>query len=278
MRYLLSLLLVCVCLTGSLCQAGLPSKAVREVAEFVLRKGEKEAAEIGLETLTRKIETLAARYGDDALTAVKKSGSKTFRLVEEAGEQGALTVKLLARYGDDAAWLVARKSRLSLFAKYGDEAAEVLLRHGEAVEPLVGSLGTPATAALKNLSTQNGRRLVMLADDATLAKIGRTDELLGVVSRYGDNAMNFIWKNKGALAVGAALAAFLANPQPFIDGTKDITQFTVESLAKPVAAEVAKNANWTLVLPVVAVIAGLYFAFRFWLKHRAALPSNRTAA
>jgi hypothetical protein len=108
----------------------------------------------------------------------------------------------------------------------------------------------------------------MLADEGTLRKMGRTDELLGVVGKYGDRGMDFIWKNKGALTVAATLTAFLANPQPFIDGTAHITKVVAENVVKPVAAEAAKNTSWTFVLPVLGVIVGAIVAMKIWLRHR----------
>ena len=250
------------------CAAGVTSKAAKEAAEFVLRKFGKEAQEQGLETLTRKIESLSLKYGDDAATAVKKVGPRAFRCIDQAGENGLQSVRLLARYGDEAVWVAGNQSRLALYAKYGDEAAEAMIKQGKIAEPLIESIGEPAANALKTVSTQNGRRLVMMADEGSLAKIGRTDELLGVVGKFGDHGMNFIWRNKGTLAVAATLAAFLANPEPFIDGTVELTQAAAEGVGKPLATEVGKNADWTLVLPTLAVVGGLLIAFKLWLRQR----------
>lgn len=247
--------------------AGVSSKAVQEAAELVFRRGGKEATELGLETLTRKIETLAARYGDDGLTAVRRVGPRTFQLVEQAGENGAQVVRLLAKYGDDAAWVASKSNRLAIAGRYGDDAAEAMIRHGEVAEPLITSLGEPAAKALEHLSTQNGRRLAMLADDGTLARLGRTDEVLAVVGKFGDGAMDFVWKNKGALGVTAGLAAFLANPEPFIDGTVDMSKSFTENVASAVAKEIGENTEWTLVLPLFAVVCGAIVAFRMWLRN-----------
>ncbi|HEX4130015.1 MAG TPA: hypothetical protein VHZ24_08225 [Pirellulales bacterium] len=208
------------------------AKAAKELAEHLIGKGGKEATELAVETLAKKIETLALKYGDDALIAVKKVGPKTFRLVDDAGANGVRTVKLLARYGDNAVWIVKKKNRMAIFVKYGDDAAEAMMEHGEIAEPLISSFQTPAATALKAISPQNGRRLAILAEDGSLAKIGKTDDLLGVVARHGDPAMDFIWRNKGALAVAGTLAAFLANPQPFIDGTVDVSKAVTENVGK----------------------------------------------
>lgn len=62
------------------------TKLIRKTIEYVSRKFGGEAAEQGTETLARKIEILAAKYGDEGLGAVRKVGSRTFRLVDEAGQ------------------------------------------------------------------------------------------------------------------------------------------------------------------------------------------------
>lgn len=249
----------------NICLAQGKAALAREAAEYIMRKFGKEAAEVGVETLTRKIETLAIKYGDDVFLAVRKVGPRTLRIVEEAGEHGLEAVKLMARYGDDAVWVVAKKNRLAIFVKYGDDAAKSMMKHGEIAEPLLTSFGKPAAEALKSVSSQNARRLAMLADDGELAKIGRTPELLEVVAKYGDRAADFIWHNKGLLAGAAALTAFLANPKPFLDGARDIAD-----VPGKVATEAAKNTNWTVVVVCAVCVLGLLAGARLWLHHRRA--------
>ncbi|HEX7376770.1 MAG TPA: hypothetical protein VF278_06635 [Pirellulales bacterium] len=259
----------CLCVS-SVAHAGVASKAVREAAETLFRKGGKEAAELGLETITRKLEALALKYGDDAIIAAQKVGPRTFRLVEEAGENGLAAVKLLARHGDEAVWVVAKKNRLAIFIKYGDDAADAMLKHGQIAEPLIESLGAPSTKALKAISTKNGRRLAMLEKDGSLTKIGRTDELLAVIGKHGDRAMDFVWKNKGALAVTASLAAFLYDPRPFIDGATDLANAAVEGIARPMASEMARQTNWTFLLAAAMLLATVVVALRMRQARRAA--------
>ena len=239
----------------------------KEAAEYVLRKFGREAADEGVETLTRKIETLAIRHGDDAIPAVKKVGPRVFRLIEEAGEHGTHSIKLMAKYGDDSIWIVSKQNRLAIFVKYGDDAAKSMIKHGEIAESLIQSLGKPGASALNAVSSQNARRLAMMADDGQLTKIGRTPELLEVVATYGDRAMDFIWKHKGALAVTAALTAFLANPEPFIDGTADITKYVKEGAVRPIAEEVGRRTNWTVVIVSGAGVFAVLLCIRAWMRH-----------
>ena len=117
---------------------------------------------------------------------------------------------------------------------------------------------------MKTLGSRSARRLTMLADTGELRHIGRADELLEVISRYGDRAMDFVWRHKGALAISAVLAAFLNDPVPFINGTRDIADLVGENVARPlaevpgkVAVEAARNTNWTVVITITAIGLGL---------------------
>lgn len=252
----------------------------REMAEYVMKKFGKEVADEGVETLTQKIETVIVKYGDDGVAAVKNVGPRSFRLIEEAGENGLESVKLMAKYGDKAVWVVEKKGRLAIFVKYRDNAAEAMIKHGEIAEPLIGKFGDSAALALKSVSSQNARRISMLEDAGELAAIGRTPELLTVVGKYGDAAMDFVWKNKGALTVAAALAAFLSDPEPFINGSRDLAQTVGTSLVQPIAEEVGKRTNWTLIVLILIGAAcgfiGLRYGFTRQLRVATSIGTSKT--
>jgi hypothetical protein len=117
------------------------------------------------------------------------------------------------------------------------------------------------------VGAQSGRRLAIMAEGGELAALGRTPEVMGVIARIGDPAMEFIWRNKGALAVGTALTAFLANPQPFIDGTTRLTGTVAEHAVRPavvaagnVAQEAAGLVRWSFTILVAALAVGLCLA------------------
>ncbi len=248
---------------AGIAEAGVKSKAAKEAAEYVAQKFGKEAIEEGAETFARKVEVLAVKHGDEAISAVKKVGPTTLRIVEEAGENGPQAIKLMARHGDNALWVVAKKNRMAIFVKYGDDAAEAMMKHGELAEPLIQTMGKPAAGALTAVSKQNGRRLAMMAEDGTLNQIGRSNELLPVVTKYGDAAMDFIWRNKGALTVATTLTAFLSDPKPFIDGTVELAKPIAEAPGK-IATEVARNTDWTVVTCALLTVGGILF----WLRRK----------
>lgn len=272
-RVLIFIILALLANLSTLAQAGGKTKAAQELAEYLIEKFGKEAAEEGAGKLSTRLESLAIKHGDEAFLAIRKAGPRGLKAVEEAGEHAPQVVRLLSREGDKALWVVENPRRLKLFAQYGDEAADAMLKHKGLAEPLVETFQEPAARAMKSLDGPHARELAALADSGELARIGRTPELLNTVATYGDRAMDFVWKNKGALAVTAVLAAFLANPQPFVDGTVDLGSIATEKLAQPVATEAARQADWTWLGVTALAIAGGYAFFRAWLKHK---PSTAT--
>ncbi len=246
------------------------SAAVREAAEYVMERFGREAAEETVESVASKLTRLCAKHGDEAIVAVKKVGPRAFKLVEEAGEQGPSAIKLMVRYGDEAAWVISQPKRLAIFIEHGDDAAEAMIKHKDIVLPLLERYKGPAAQAFKAVDGQSARRLAMMEKAGELAKLGRTDGVLTTVARYGDKGADFVWRNKGALAVGAALTAFLADPEPFIAGSRDLAN-VVGDVAKEPLREAARGTNWTIValsvLAVLFAIAGIKLRRRLFKPH-----------
>jgi hypothetical protein len=249
--------------------AGGVATAAREAAEFVMKKLGGKAAQEGAEALAGRIASAAARHGDDVLAAVRKVGPRALSLADEAGENAPRLMRLLARHGDDAMRVAGHPQGMALLSRYGDDVAEVLIKHQGIAEPVLASLGTPAVKAMGAVGARGGRRLAILAQGGELAAIGRTPELLAVVARHGDRAMDFIWRHKAVLAGGAALTAFLAKPEPFLSGASQLVGTVAESTVKPavvaagnVAREAAGFVRWALTILLVALAVGIGLAVR----------------
>jgi hypothetical protein len=258
------------------------AQVVKETIEFVVEKFGKEAVEEGSEKLAAKTEALALKHGDEVLTAVRKSGPRAIKLIDEAGPNGAEAARLLGKYGDEARAIVSDPARLTLAGKYGDEAAEAIIKHPAIAEPVVAAYGKAGAKAMSEVGVENGRRLASMVDTGELAKIGRGEELLGVVGKFGDKGMEFIYKHRKVLAGGAALAAFLANPQPYIDGTLELANLVGETVVKPIVeipkvavAEIVEESArnpaiaWTFAAVSAALLAALcYCLYRIFLRPR----------
>lgn len=258
-------LVAVVCLFNTpAAQAQAKTRAAREAAELLM---ERFGAKVGrsVPELTARIEGLAARYGDEAIVAMRKGGPSAFGLVEAAGVDGAKAVRVLAVHGEQGATRVlSRPTAMKQFLQHGDEAANVLVRHPGVAEPLLEKGGAQAVKALGSIDPRNGRRLAMLME-GEMANAGRHPELLGVVAKHGDGAVNFLWQNKGTLAGGAALAAFLADPEPFLSGTRDIASVAGETVVKPVVGGVFTLLNIALGVVGVLLLAIVGLAYKHGL-------------
>lgn len=263
--------------------AGIKAEAAREAAELISKRFAAETVKESAETLAVRLESLAVKHGDEVFAIARKSGPKAIRAVEQAGENAPTALRMLGRYGDEAISVVSQPKSLALAARYGDDAAEALIRHPGVAEEAIEGFGKSAATALKSLDGQNARRLAMLADEGTLAKMSRRDELLGVAGKYGNRAMDFIWRNKGTLALSAALVAFLNDPEPFINGTKDLAKVVGENIAQPIADQAARSFPWSTFYLVALVlgIAGTLWILRtrigviVWRKLRGDAAGSR---
>lgn len=220
----------------------------REAAEFLIAKGGSKA---GVPHLAARIEGLAARHGDDAIAALRRGGHGAVELVEAAGPDAGKALSVLARHGEaGAARVLSRPWAMKHFLAHGDECASVLVRHPGVAEPLIEKGGAAAVKALGAVNPQNGRRLAMVLDGELAGQAAKHPEVLNVVARHGDRATEFLYRNRATLAGGAALTSFLASPEPFLDGSRDILSVAGENVAKP-----AVDGLFTL-LNVAAVVLG----------------------
>jgi hypothetical protein len=244
------------------------AKLASELMEFLSRRFGKEVAEEGTEVLTRKVESFLIKYGDDGAEALRKVGPRSIQLLDNAANEGTQSARWLAKYGDEAVWVVGDKGRRTLAAKIGDEAAEAMIKHGEIAEPVLGLAGKSAANALRVVSEQNGRRIAMMAEQGELAKIGRPTELLDVIGKFGDKGMDFVWKNKGTLMLGTGLAAFLVDPEPFIAGTRDLADVAAKAAIEPIAKEIGSKTNWTITIIALSLSLMAFMFVKQWIHRR----------
>ena len=242
--------------------------AFREAAEFIVTKFGKGAAGQTVEEVTEATAKAVAKHGDEALPLLRNSGHAGFTALKQAGENAPDIIKLYVRKGDEALWVISEPKKLSIFIKHGDSAADALLKHPGIADSLIGRYGDEAIGVLNKVSRQGAQRLGIIANNGLLTATERSSELLPVIRRYGDEAMDFIWKNKGSLAVTSVLISFLADPQVYISGAREL-------VIDPVASPVAENTNWTLLIAGVLVVAFLPFIARSIVKARSTLKSEK---
>lgn len=249
--------------------AGPAGTAIRETAEVILTKFGKGAAGQTVEEVTEATAKIVAKHGDEALPLLRNHGHAGFTALKEAGENAPDVIKLYARKGDGAIWVISEPKKLAIFIKHGDSAADALLKHPGIADTLIGRYGDEAVGALNTVSRQNAQRLSMVADDGLFAATPRSKELLPVIRQHGDEAMDFIWKNKGSLAVAAVLGTFLVDPQTYISGAKEL-------IVSPVVQPIARSTSWTLIIAGVLIVVFLPFIARSIMKARRAMKPTKT--
>ena len=229
--------------------------AARELAKWSLRKFSGKAAVRGGEALTRRIVSASARYGDDIVrVAVRKAGPQARQQLRATRlRKHAPRVRFVGKYGDEVRHCLPSGV---LSDPLGDDAAAMLAKHKGIAEPLLEGFGNTATRALAKLSPRNGRRLAML--QTNLLRIHKAKRLVEIIGKYGDPAMDWVWKHKAPLAASAAMAAFLANPEPFLNGTRQLGETVSKSLVVPVTntvieggAKIAESVVSGTVKPIV---------------------------
>jgi hypothetical protein len=252
------------------------ARAAAEAAEFLIARFGASAGR-SASALARRIEGLAARYGEEAIIAARKGGPAAVGLVEAAGPDGARAVRVLLQHGEKgAARVLSRPTAMKQYLRFGDEAAAVLVKHPGVAEPLLNRGGAQAVKALGSVTPRSGRRLAMLLD-GELAQAGRHPELLGVIAKHGDRAIDFLWQNKGVLAGGAALTAFLVNPEPYLNGARDLAEVAGESVVKPTVQGLFTTVYLVLGVVGLLIVAGAVLSWKYGLPRPEQIKELRSA-
>jgi hypothetical protein len=238
----------------SLCCA--QSAAARRVAREVVESFGREAVEAAEPRVARLVEA----YGEEAVSVLRKVGPSGVQAMERFG---APSLKILSRWGDDGIRLLAveGESAVAAMAKYGDEAVELMIRHPGVGRDLLAQFG--GQVLRRPLTTESVVTLNRLAEPIRAS--GRSAEILAVVEKFGDRACDFLWRNKGTIFLTAVLTAFLHDPQPYIDGVK---QLVVQPVTQ-VAQDAASRTNWTLVVLVTILLVAGWLGIRWsWSARR----------
>ncbi len=260
-------------------------KAVREGFEFLVKKIMRESAEEGGERITRETaERLTRKYGDDALSMLKKFRTRGLRHVDNYGDDA---IQILKRYGDEGSEAMTKygDDLISAARKYGvDNATEVVLKHDRLGLQALKTFGDDAVTISKKLDTQEMITVLRYAkqiDDPTVVR-----KLGTLVKDNGGRALKaigrFVAKNPKKTAFTGAVIYFYNNPEQLqkITGavSKTITEWLM-SLFKGIPAGI-NNAlgvddnsflgtiiKWVItIVLVLAIPATLYFVLRPWIK------------
>jgi hypothetical protein len=234
-----------------------PAIVIREVAEYLMKKSSGLAAK-GAQAVTSQVTDVVTKYGADALPFLRKAGPDGLQILDNAGANAPDVIKLVLKRGDEADYVISKPRNLAIFVKHGDNAIDALAKHPGLAEDLIERFGSSGATAMTKVSRANAQHLAILAKKDPVMAAGQADQLLKIVGKYGDNAAEFIWKNKVVLASTTVLAAFLADPEPYLNGAKDLASAGVKAATPVVASWGNSIAQSTLTMFVVSLVV-LYF-------------------
>jgi hypothetical protein len=149
---------------------------------------------------------------------------------------------------------------LGLVVNYGERAGEVMIKHPGMASEVIAKFGNPGVGAMNAVSGPQARQLTSLVQTGAAGDMGK---LLPVIEQYGDKAMDFIWRHKGALALTAGAVAFISHPEPYINGVKSLVvepaAQVVGEVGKEIVVAVNRDVNWGWLIYPIAVL--LFLAF-----------------
>lgn len=240
---------------------GVPGNALCAQSAAVRRLAREIVETFGRETVERaepRVARLIEEYGDDAIRALRRAGSPGVETLERFGVAGA---RIVSRWGDDGVRVLAMEGEAaaSMLSRFGDDAVAFMVRHPGAGRDLLEQFGAQVLRA--PLSTESVVALNRLS--GPIRASGRSSEILGVVERFGDRACSFLWRNKGTLFATAVLVSFLADPQPYLDGVKQL----IVQPAADLAGAAVRRANWT-VIGCAAILGAMALLTPFVLGRR----------
>lgn len=201
-----------------------------------------------------------AQVGRLLKEGLEAAGKKAFgKTASKASQEGA--EELLKKGSSATLRVVGRESAETAAKRAGlvvigqtDEAVKAVGKHGSAIAgPLVNSFGDDGAKALMNLSSTNARRMAIVADE--LAAGGRGADWMRVLAEKGDVAADWIWKNKGTIAVATAATAFLANPEPFLQAGEQVVSTGIETAGEHVARPLIEQTVGSVAPQVATQIA-----------------------
>ena len=256
-RIITCLVIAVVVLPLSQVAANPPAIAIREVVEYLMKKSSGLAAK-GAQAVTSQVTEVVTKYGPDALPFLRKAGPDGLQILDNAGANAPDVIKLVLKRGNEAVRVISKPRNMAIFITHGDNAVEALAKHPGLAEDLIERFGSSGATAMTKVSRVNAQHLAILAKKDPVMASGQADQLLQIVGKYGDNAAEFIWKNKVVLASSAVLAAFLADPEPYLNGAKDLASAGVKAATPVVASWGNSIAQSTLPIFLASLVA-LYF-------------------
>ena len=204
-----------------------------EVVQEVLveaRAGGKAAAGEGA-TATRTAGRLFAREADEGLEALARRSDALARSAHRV--ESPSEALLQARFNR---LIRPEPGTARVFASLEPAERRVVVEMGEAAQQLARRYPGQAETMVRELGTEGLAAVRVYGDDVAEVVVKEGPEALGVLRKTGRGGWNFftnqVLPNKKKLIAAGVLAAFLADPDKFVDTAGRATEYAVRQFAR----------------------------------------------
>jgi hypothetical protein len=204
-----------------------------EVVQEVLveaRAGGKSAVDRGA-TASRTAGRLFAREADDGLEALARRSDALARSAKKV--ESPSEALLQARFNR---LLRPEPETARVFAALEPAEKRVVVEMGEAAQQLARRYPGQAESMVRKLGTEGLSAVRVYGDDVAEVVVKEGPESLGVLRKTGRGGWKFftetVLPNKKKLVAAGVLAAFLADPDKFVDTAGRATEYAVRQFAR----------------------------------------------
>ena len=194
------------------------------------RAGGKSALGEG-STATRTAGRLFAREADEGLETLARRSDALARSAHRAESPSEAPPQ--ARFNR---LLRPEPETARIFAALAPAEKRVVVEMGEAAQQLARRYPGQAEAMVRKLGTEGLAAVRVYGDDVAEVVVKEGPEALGVLRKTGRGGWNFftqqVLPNKKKLIAAGVLAAFLADPDKFVDTAGRATEYAIQQFSK----------------------------------------------
>jgi hypothetical protein len=291
---ILSLLLFLICPIPGNANVARP---VKEVFEVIIKKCtvcKKILTSPVAERLVQKgiissknadvVAKLLNNYGDEGLRLIDNYGDPAIRIFKSHGDEG---INYLKKYGDDylnqitknipevvnkilkhpkgMIFLKESPETAKYFTKYGDDFLSYMNRNPLAIDTIKRTGLSPNV--LSKLTEPSVSWLEVYAPKLAIKNSKDAKAMQDIISKYGDNAVDFIRKNWDILWKVGALTVVAANFETVFAGGRDVLIAAVEGTeeaVKEIGKETVREFTTGYGVILVLGIAIIFFIYRYF--------------
>lgn len=235
---------------------------------------------------------LLQKHGDDGLRLIDNHGDDVIKIFNNHGDIG---INYLKKYGDDYLSLLTKnkpeavnkilkhpKGMLFLkespetvkyFTKYGDDFLTYMNRNPLAIDTIKRTGLSPKT--LSKLKEPSVSWLESSMPKLAIKSPKDAKAMQDIISKYGDNAVEFIRKNWDIFWKVGALTVVAANFDKVLEGSRDVLISSVEDISretgdavKEVGKETIREFTTGYGVILVLGIAIIFFIYRYFLNRK----------